>query len=671
MGVTLPETRALSLQTLPATSSTLSSPARSSRPVSTGASSSTTTTAITSRAKTKILLTPQRSYSRADTLRGSITPERAWWDVLHYHINIRPDFATKSLQGSVTIAFALTPNASRAKRRSMQLDLQQPLVVDSIIQYAPYRRLQFTREDNVCFVDLCAADVARQQSTKRSRSATDRSAVSDSLVVFYHGSPREAVLPPWNGGWIWKQDSLGRPWMSVACQGLGASVWYPCKDHQSDEPDNGAWLTVTVPDTLVAVGNGRLLERVTHHGTARYTWCVRSPINNYNIVPYIGKYVLSSDTLHGESGVLDLDFWVLDYDSSRAARQFQQVKPMLRCFEYWFGAYPFYKDGYKLVQAPHLGMEHQSAIAYGNGFRNGYRGSDLSATGWGLLWDFIIVHESGHEWFANSITTRDIADMWVHEGFTCYSETLYTEWVAGQRAAREYNRGLRKNILNDKPIIAPYGVNQEGSVDMYFKAANMLHLIRSVLTACSGDTVLFRTILRGLNSTFYHQTISTQDVERFINQYARRYGVNLQCVFDQYLRTTAIPTLRYKLSADSTRLIMRWDSCVRGFALPLLLPDTTRTDASTINEFVFASAVFDKMQPSQLLKQPSVRIPARHQRTTKIPQISHTFVPVTDSWQSFPLTPAAMKDWQWFQKWFLAGELEHYYYIRVLPADAH
>jgi aminopeptidase N len=302
------------------------------------------------------------------------------------------------------------------------------------------------------------------------------------LTLHFHGKPREAVRPPWDGGWIFSKDKLGRPWMSVACQGLGASVWYPCKDHQSDEPDNGAKLRITIPDTLVAVGNGRLTGKTSYQpGTMTWDWEVKNPINNYNIIPYIGKYVTWHETFDGEKGKLDCDYWVLDYELDKAKEQFKQAPLMLRCFEHWMGPYPFYEDGYKLVQAPHLGMEHQSAVAYGNQFKNGYLGRDLSGTGWGLKWDFIIIHESGHEWFANNITSKDLADMWIHEGFTNYSETLFTTCEFGVEAGNDYCIGTRKNIRNDIPVIGPYGVNQEGSGDMYYKGGNLLHTIRNII----------------------------------------------------------------------------------------------------------------------------------------------------------------------------------------------
>ncbi|MEP6684469.1 MAG: M1 family metallopeptidase, partial [Parafilimonas sp.] len=351
--------------------------------------------------------------------------------------------------------------------------------------------------------------------------------------------------------------------------GLGASVWYPCKDIQSDEPDNGASISIIVPDTLVAVGNGRLtLTQKINDGTTTYKWEVKNPINNYDIIPYIGKYVNWSDTLQGEKGTLDLNYWVLDYDLDSAKKQFEQVKPMLHNLEYWFGPYPFYEDGYKLVQAPHLGMEHQSAVAYGNGFHNGYKYGktwiDLSGTGLGLKWDFIIEHESSHEWFGNSITSKDLADMWIHESFANYSETLYTEYLFGKDSGNAYNVGTRKRIKNDEPIIAHYGVNEEGSGDMYYKGGNMLQAIRHIIN----NDEKWRSILRGLSKIFYHQTVTTKQIENYIS---KNSGIDLNKVFDQYLRTTQIPQLSYYFSPDKKTVYYRWDSCVAGFNMQLVL----------------------------------------------------------------------------------------------------
>jgi aminopeptidase N len=488
-------------------------------------------------------LSNKHHFTRQDTLRGTITPERAWWNVLQYSINVTPDYAAKTIKGNTTIQFKVLQPGSK-----MQIDLQEPLTIDNIFLVttaAEKKSLSFVRDGNAWFVTVPGFAAGSTQS----------------IDVQYHGKPREAIRPPWDGGWIWTKDKMGRPWMSVACQGLGASVWYPCKDHQSDEPDNGAYMSITVADSLVAVANGRPSDkRHNSDGTTTWQWHVQNPINNYNLVPYIGKYVTWHEDFAGEKGKLDCDYWVLDYDLDKAKQQFKQAPVMLKCFEYWFGPYPFYEDGYKLVEAPHLGMEHQSAVAYGNKFQNGYLGRDLSGTGWGSKWDFIIVHESGHEWFANNITTNDIADMWVHEGFTNYSETLFTTCEYGVEAGNAYCVGTRALIQNDVPIIGAYGVNQEGSSDMYYKGGNLLHTIRQVI---NNDT-LFRNILHGLNKTFYHKTVDSKNVEAYISQQS---GIDFSKVFDQYLRTTQIPVLEY--AVNGSELKFRFTNCIKGFAMPV------------------------------------------------------------------------------------------------------
>jgi aminopeptidase N len=493
-------------------------------------------------------LNRKNNFTHQDSLRGTNGTERAWWDVLHYDINVTPDYNSKTITGKTIIQYKILPGQ---RSDYLQIDLQKPLIVDSIFYdnhlYINYPAKPFYNEGNVWHIPLPRSTVSSVHS----------------ISIVYHGKPREAIRPPWDGGWIFSKDAQGRPWMTVACQGLGASVWYPCKDYQGDEPDDGATLTINVSMDLVAVGNGRLNSKSqTVDSITSYSWEVKSPINNYTIIPYIGHYVNWSDTLQGEKGKLDLNYWVLDYDLSKAKKQFEQVKPMLRAFEYWFGPYPFYEDGYKLVEAPHLGMEHQSAVAYGNNFLNGYLGDDLSGSGWGLKWDYIIVHESGHEWFGNNITTKDIADMWVHEGFTDYSETLFTEYYYGKQAADEYVQGLRKNIANDKPIIGPYGVNKEGSGDMYYKGANLIHTIRQVIN----DDEKFRQVLRGLNKDFYHQTVTSKQVENYISE---KSGKDLSKIFDQYLRTTQIPTL--ELKTDGDKIKFKWTNCISGFNMPVKL----------------------------------------------------------------------------------------------------
>lgn len=486
-----------------------------------------------------------RVFTHQDSLRGSVTLERAWWDVLRYDISIQPDFEDQSTRGSNEITYKVLD----AFQPAMQIDLKAPLSVDSIIA-GENQSLNFTREGNVWHVHTPKYAVGTVQHLK----------------VYFHGHPVIAVRPPWDGGWTFTRDEQGNPWMTVCCQGMGASLWYPCKDHQSDEPDQGASLTMIAADSLVAVAGGHLVNRCkTKDGLISTKYEIQNPISNYCIIPYIGKYDSFKETYPGLDGPLHIEYDVLPEHLKKARTYLpEQVHYMLKSMEYWFGPYPFYKDGYKLVEVQHTGMEHQSAVAYGNHYGFGYRGRDLSGTGWGSKWDFIIVHESGHEWFGNNITTTDLADMWVHESFANYSETLYVEYRWGKAAGNEYNFGIRKNIVNDRPVIPRYGVNESGSGDMYYKGSNMLHAIRHSMNNDS----LFRKILIGLNRHFYHQTVTGQQIQDYIS---KRAGFNYQPVFDQYLTTTQIPVLQLRFNADSSKVEYRWHNCIDNFNLPLAL----------------------------------------------------------------------------------------------------
>ncbi|HRI61346.1 MAG TPA: M1 family metallopeptidase [Saprospiraceae bacterium] len=478
-------------------------------------------------------------FSKDDTLRGSITPQRAWWDLTFYNLKVKVDPVGKSIAGSNEIRYkVLSPN------KVLQVDLQPPLSIERVEQDG--QALEVVRQGrNAYFIQL-----------KKDQPAGSRQAVT----VWYSGKPREAQNAPWDGGFSWSKDDKGKPFVATSCQGLGASVWWPCKDHAYDEPDSQA-ITVTVPKELMDVSNGRL-RRTTDNadGTRTFEWFVSNPINNYGVNVNVADYTHFADTFQGEKGLLTLDYYVLPKNLEKAQKQFQQVKLMLRAFEHWFGPYPFYEDGYKLVEVPYLGMEHQSSVTYGNQYLNGYLGMDLSGTGWGKKWDFIIIHESGHEWFANNVTYRDIADMWVHESFTNYSESLYTEYQFGKEAGAEYVRGCRKQIENKKPIVGVYDVNNEGSGDMYYKGGNMLHTIRQIVD----DDEKWRSILRGLNRDFYHQTVDGSQVEAYIS---KQSGKNLQKVFDQYLRNTAIPVLEYRMKKGKVEY--RWTNCVEGFDMPV------------------------------------------------------------------------------------------------------
>ena len=484
-------------------------------------------------------------YTKADSLRGTLTKERTWWDVQRYELSFKPDFASKTIAGDNVIAYKVVKaNAGDVK---MQIDLQEPLIIDSVL-YNGKTALEFSKSASVWYVTV----------------PDQKPNAINNVRIYYHGKVHQAIRAPWDGGFIFEQDSLKRPYMTVACQGLGASIWYPNKDHQSDEPDKGASLTMTVPDTLTAIGNGRLVfKKQNKDGTTTYKYNVVNPISNYCIIPYIGKYVNFKEQYKGEKGPLSVNYWVLDYNLQKAKTYMpDQVHKMFQALEHWFGPYPFYEDGYQLIDASHTGMEHQSAVSYGNGYKFGYRGRDASGYGWGMKWDFIIIHESGHEWFGNNITTKDLADMWVHEGFTNYSETLFTEFHFGKQAGNEYNYGIRKGIRNDKPIIPAYNVNAMGSGDMYPKGGNMLHSIRHSMD----DDKLFRSILRGLNKEFYHQTVTTAQVESYISKQA---GYDYSKVFDQYLRTIQTPVLNYYIK--DAKVYYKWTDCVEGFNLPIVM----------------------------------------------------------------------------------------------------
>ncbi len=528
-------------------------------------------------------------FTHADTLRGSNGPGRLWWDATKYNLYVKFNLADSTINGYNIISYK---EIQKDHADYFQIDLQEPMIIDSVIldngirsreqiisgnKRTTYidtkRKLGFTREGNAWFVSLKNIQtVSNEQSATNSLRmgqpviappTADRLTNQNNLptlTVYYHGKPKSAINPPWDGGLIWKKDKAGNSWISVACQGLGASVWYPCKDIQSDEPDS-AEIRINAPGDLVAVSNGRQRALIKNNdGTTTTSWAVVNPINNYNLIPYIGKYVHFGEIYKGEKGDLTMDYWVLDSNLVKAKKQFRDAPRMMKAFEYWFGPYPFYEDGYKLVDAPHLGMEHQSAVAYGNGYQNGYHGMDLSGSGWGMKWDFIIIHESGHEWFANNISAKDIADNWIHEGFTSYSETLFTEYYYGKDAATAYLTGLRKNIENKVPIISAYGVNQDGPIDIYYKASNMIHTIRQVIN----DDSLFRKILRGLNKTFYHQTVTTKQVEDYISKESQN---DFSKVFDQYLRTIKIPVLEYSIKDGQVEY--RWANCVQGFNMPV------------------------------------------------------------------------------------------------------
>ena len=479
-----------------------------------------------------------KDFTRQDTLRGSITPERDWWDLTYYHLNIAVKPSDSTIYGTNTVTYQVIKSAD-----VMQIDLQEPLRLTKAEQNG--KALKIVKEGNAHWIHL-----AEKQEPGKIYS----------VILSYGGKPKVSARPPWDGGITWKKDKNNLPFIASSCQGDGASLWWPCKDHMYDEPDS-MLISVNVPSNLMNVSNGRLRSSVKHkNNTTTYNWFVSNPINNYGVNINIGDYVHFSEVFRGEKGALDCDYYVLRENLEKAKVHFKQVPMMLAAFEYWFGPYPFYEDSYKLVDAPYLGMEHQSSITYGNGYQNGYLGVDQSGSGWGDKFDFIIIHESGHEWFANSITYEDIADMWIHESFINYSENLYVEYFYGKEAGTEYALGTRRSIRNDRPVTGIYNVNFTGSGDMYPKGGNMLHTLRQIVD----NDEKWRGILRGLNRDFYHQVVKGSQIENYISE---KTGMNLKPFFDQYLRDVRIPVFEYYVKGD--QLTFRWNNCVQGFNMPL------------------------------------------------------------------------------------------------------
>jgi aminopeptidase N len=480
-----------------------------------------------------------QNFTRQDSLRGTITNERAWWDLSYYHLDIAVDIDKQTVNGSNTIKYKVLKPC-----KIIQIDLQPPMNISKVTQEG--KELKYTKDGNAYLIGLEKKQVP---------------GTYNEIIVQYNGKPKNAPNPPWDSGLVWKKDSLGNPFVSSISWGAGSSQWWPCKDHMYDEVDSLKF-SINVRKGLMAVANGRLVKiEQKKNNTTTYHWSVANPINNYGVNFNIGNYANFSEIYNGEKGPLNCNYYVLKQNLSKAKEQFKQVPMMLKAFEHWFGPYPFYEDSYKLVEVPYLGMEHQSATAYGNGYQNGYHGKDLSQTGWGKKFDNLIIHESAHEWFACNITFRDIADIWIHESFTSYAEGLYVEYHYGKEAGDDYQIGIRKAIRNDKPMIGHYEVNDLAYTgDNYQKGAAILHMLRQLVN----DDEKWRQILRGLNMEFYHQTVSTKQIEDYLTE---KSGLNLKNFWDQYLRTTQIPVFEYSFA--NNLFSYRWANSIIGFDMPL------------------------------------------------------------------------------------------------------
>lgn len=476
-----------------------------------------------------------QNFTRRDSLQGGLRLERTCYDVQRYDLNIKINPDEKTIVGYNEIAFKVVENSSK-----IQIDLFENMQIDSIIHNN--KKLEYKREFDAVFIDFPNGLTANS---------------SEKIRFYYSGKPKVAKNAPWDGGFVFKKDKQGKHWIGVAVQGTGASLWYPVKDSQTDEPDLGSTIKVAVPNGLMNVSNGRFKgSEDLKNGYTRWDWEVKNPINNYDISVNIADYAHIHDNHNG----LDLDYYVLRDNEETAKKHFEEVKPMMDCFQTKFGKYPFAEDGYKLVETPYLGMEHQSAVAYGNKYKKGYMGSDLSMSGVGLLFDYITIHESGHEWFGNSITSSDIADMWIHEGFTQYSELVYIECQFGYEKAMKYAKGLKLNVRNDRPIIGTCCVNNEGSGDMYPKGALLLNTLRHVI---NNDELWWKIILK-YSETYRHKIIDTPTVIAFFN---KESSMNLTPIFNQYLSYKKIPALEIKM--NKKKLEFQWKTDVTDFNMPI------------------------------------------------------------------------------------------------------
>jgi len=511
-----------------------------------------------------------QNFTKRDSLHGGLPPERTCFDVLRYDLEVQVDTEKKYLSGVNHITFKILE-----KTKTIQLDLFENMAIDSILLYKNHQmtkeesnqqfgeKLKYHRQYDAVFIEF--SDSLKQETIQL-------------LSFYYSGKPLEAKNAPWDGGFVWKKDNNRKPFVGVAVQGTGASLWFPCKDSQSDEPDNGATISITIPAKLVAVSNGKLIRNVQNKNkTKTWIWEVKNHINNYNITLNIGDYIHFSDKLDD----LEIDYYVLRENQQNAKQHFkEEVKPMLICFQEKFGTYPFVEDGYKLVETPYLGMEHQSAIAYGNQYKKGYLGTDLSKSGVGMMFDFIIGHESGHEWFGNSITSKDIADMWIHEAFTTYSEAVLIECRFGYQNAMKYINGQSRMVENISPIVGHFGVNYKSkNTDMYYKGALMLNTIRHIIN----DDIKWWKLLLDYSNRFRHKIIETNDV---IDFFVSESKINLRPVFKQYLYERNLPILEIKFAKKG--FYYSWKTDEKNFEMPIeisLNGEKIRLNASNIPQF--------------------------------------------------------------------------------------
>lgn len=508
-----------------------------------------------------------QKFTLADTLRGALSPDRTCFDVTYHHLLINVDVETRSISGVNHIHFKNVTQHSK-----IQLDLFDNMMIDSIIHRG--EKLEFFRKYNAVFVQF---------------SKGLKEGGNEVISVHYHGKPIAAKNAPWDGGFVWKTDSEGKPWIGVACEGTGASLWWPNKDHLSDEPDSMR-ISCSVPNGLMCVSNGDLESSIGQGENQQWNWKVSYPINNYNVTLNIADYVHFSDLYRNAEGSdLRLDYYVLKANEEKARAQFRQVHRMMDCFEAAFGAYPFYHDGYALVETPYLGMEHQGAIAYGNNYLPGYLGRYPGK----MDFDYIIIHETGHEWWGNSVSMKDAADMWIHESFCTYSEAVFAECKYGYQSMIEYMLSQRNFINNRGPIYGIHGLNHPGNGgDMYYKGSWMIHTFRTVLNNDS----LFRAILKGIAQEFAYHTVDGEQIIDYINKTTKTDHTSF---FNQYLRFSEVPVLEYRLGKKGVD--MRWKAEAEGFSMPLVF-STPKTGVKRVelNNRTWTNVIMSASDAKQL-----------------------------------------------------------------------
>jgi aminopeptidase N len=476
---------------------------------------------------------PAPAPSRADILRGAWGPYRANNDLLSYDLSVRVDPDKKFISGTNTIRFRMLKDDHR-----IQLDLFANLAVDRIVFRG--RDLRYEREINTVYVDF--PDTLRKNHVY-------------AIDFHYSGDPTETGR---FGGITFKKDAAGHTWINTACQHVGASVWWPNKDQYPDEVESMR-LSVAIPSDLVDVSNGRFVRKTDlGDGYTRWDWQIHYPINNYSVSLNIGDYVHFADKVDGQT----LDFYALSEDLDKAKRQFVQAKSMMQAFRKYFGEYPFKKDGYKLIEVPYSGMEHQSAVTYGNHFANGYLERDWTGVGISPRFDFIIVHESAHEWFGNAITAADVSDEWIHEAWATYAEGVYVEHMWGKADGLKYLNGYVSKVRNREPIVTSRGVNKVAPQDMYFKGALFINTLRSIVD----NDARWWAILHDYYREFRYHDIMTEDVVRFFN---RKTGKNLTPIFDQYLRHADLPALELRFDDGEGTVSCRWKADEPAFDMPI------------------------------------------------------------------------------------------------------